>query len=218
LISQLAALRHQVLPVLEIGRLACFATFVILAIRCARSTPATERKRVFHLILFTAAAAIAVGVTQVEAWPFTNWALVHTIRSPQMRSWEMEALDATGRAWTVDPRILQPVAPEEFGSWMFREMDGLSGPQRDELLRFVLERSERGRLAFLAGRFPPNDRFLGEASAPFHFRQRRLWQRTQDVPTTPFVALRIWESNWDIEVRDRDASSVTRHVIAESRR
>jgi hypothetical protein len=215
LISHLAALRHQVLPFLEIARLACFTTFVILAIRCSRSTPSNERKRVVHLIAFAATVAIAVGVTQVEAWPFTNWALVHTVRSPELRSWELEAVDSTGRAWIVDPRVLQPVSPEEFGSWMFREMDGLSAPERDELLRFVLERSEQGRLAFLAGHFPPNDRLLGEASAPFHFRQRRLWQRPADVPTTPFVTLRIRESEWNIDALDRDGSSMTRRVIAE---
>jgi hypothetical protein len=203
-------LRH-LLPYVEIARLVCFATFVALAIRCRRAPG--DRRRVVQLIAFLALAALGVGVTQVEAWPFTNWALVHTLRSPQMRSWEIAARDATGRTWAVDPRVLQPLSPEEFGSWMFRELDAMNDAQRAQLTHFLLVRAERGRRAFLEGHFPPNDRILGELSAPFHFRQRRLWQSPKDVPATPFTSASIVELSWNIDARERDGGPIVSRTL-----
>ena len=192
------ALFHQLLPYLEIARLLSFAILVVLVIQ----------RRTRLIIVYVAVVATAVGITQIEAWPFANWALVHTLRSPQMRSWEIEARDASGRWWAVDPRVLQPVAPEEFGSWMFRNVDSMDAAQRAQLMRFLLARAEAGRRA---KRFPPNDRIVGELSAPFHFRQRRLWQH--GAPPSPFVEARIVELSWNVEVRARKPDQVYRRVL-----
>lgn len=201
----------RLLPYVEIARLACFTTFVVLVVRSSRAPE--DRRRVKQLLTFVVVVTLGVGVTQVEAWPFTNWALVHTLRSAQMRSWELEAADKSGRVWAVDPRVLQPLSPEEFGSWMFREHDMLNDAEREELTRFLLLRAERGRRSFLAGDFPSNDRFLGELSAPFHFRQRRLWRSHRDVPATPFINASIVELTWNIEARQRDGGPIVRRPL-----
>ena len=185
------------LPIVELLRLATFAIFVILGLAYRFAAPELRRRRAGMLISYVAFASAAAGLTQIDAWPFSNWALVHTLRGEEMRSWEIEAQDASGRWWTVDPRVLQPLAPEEFGVWMFTH--GLP----PSVASFVLERAERGRVAFLRKEFPSNDRFLGAASAPFHFRQRRLWMTRSDVPSTPFVAARIVRLRWNIEEHER---------------
>ena len=192
------ALFHQLLPYLEIARLLTFAILVVLVIQ----------RRTRLIIVYVALVAAAAGITQIESWPFANWALVHTLRWPQMRSWEIEARDTSGRWWAVDPRVLQPVAPEEFGSWMFRNVHSLDAAHRAQLMRFVLGRAEAGRRA---KRFPPNDLLVGELSAPFHFRQRRLWQG--GAPPLPFVEARIVELSWNIEVRARKPDEVYRRVL-----
>ena len=160
------------------------------------------------------AVSLAVGFTQVEAWPFTNWALVHGLAPPRMSSWEIEGLDATGRAWPVDARVLQPMAPEEFGSWMFSRLPRLSDDARARLGRFLLERAEAGRARLVAGEpVGGNERVLGPLAAPFHFQQKPVWHGPADVPAAPFVAVRVQVLEWDVEARRRDESQVTRREI-----
>lgn len=194
-------------PVVELLRLAVFAGLVALCIAYRLGKPDQRRRRAVLVIGYVALMSAAAGLTQIDAWPFSNWALVHTLRSVEMQSWEIEGADATGHFRVVDPRVLQPLAPEEFGVWILTH--GLPPTVADSLLR----RAEQGRLAFLRGNFPPNDRFLGPASAPFHFRQRRLWLTAGDVPATPFVAIRIVHLRWNIEERDRRGNASIQRTV-----
>ena len=156
-------------------------------------------------------------MTQVDAWPFTTWALVHTLRSPLMHSYEFEAVDAAGQVHAVDPRILQPIATEEFGAWV-GSLQRLPPEARAEVARFLYQRAEASRRNFQSGSFPSNDWLLGRLSAPYHFQARRVWAKPGDVPSAPFVAFQIVFIEWDLEERHRlGRSAVRRHVIAEYR-
>lgn len=198
-------------PALDVARLLLFATFVALGIAAARRP---DRRRTDRLIAYVLAVSTAVGITQVEAWPFTNWALVHGLAPSRMSSWEIEGIDASGRAWPVDARVLQPLAPEEFGSWMFSRVPGLSSDARARLGRFLLERAEGGRQRLLDGQpVGGNERLLGPLAAPFHFQQKPVWHGAADVPRAPFVAVRVQVLEWDVEARRRDDSRVTRREL-----
>jgi hypothetical protein len=200
-------------PWVEMARLGGFVTFVSLALWTFRRPD--DRRRATIFIGFVLIACAAAGVTQVEAWPFTTWALVHHVRSPEMTSWEMQACDETGRFFDVDPRVLQPMQPEEFGAWLFAHRERLSNEERERVLDELLQRAEEGRRQFLKGRFPPNDWLFGNLSAPAHFRARRLWHTAADVPQGPFMRLRIVGLHWDVDERERDPHAVRVDVMME---
>ncbi len=207
-------------PVVDLLRLTCFSLFVALVAWhlhgvLNRAPDASLRLRARMLIWFVLVISTVVALVQVESWPFTTWALVHTHRSTEMVSWKLEGSSADGRPFEIDPRVLQPMQAEEFGAWMLPHIERLTAQQRDELLRFVLQRANEQRTRFLDGRFPPNDRYLGAASAPAHFRMRRVWQTPADVPSQPFVSVRVWKLSWNTEERRVDEGAVVRTLLAE---
>jgi hypothetical protein len=198
-------------PALDLARLAVFACFVALGLAAARRP---RRERADRLIAYVLVVSVAVGFTQIESWPFTNWALVHSLAPARMSSWEIEGVDASGRAWLVDARVLQPLAPEEFGSWMFARLPGMTDDARARLGRFLLERAEAGRQRLVAGRaVGGNERILGPLAAPFHFQQKPVWHGAADVPGGPFVAVRVRVLEWDVEARRRDETQVARREL-----
>lgn len=204
-------------PVVELARLGIFLFFVALVVRsvvATRRRPEAVRRRAAQaLIAFVVAVTSLVGFVQIDAWPFTNWALVHSLRSSTIRSWEMEATDASGRLWTVDPRVLQPVAPEEFGQCL-PPLSRWPPAERRPVLRFLYERAEAARRSVSAGgRFPPNDWLLGPLSAPYHFTARRFWNGPADVPAGPFVSLRLSFLDWDVYERRRDGDRAVRRTL-----
>ncbi len=205
-------------PVVELARLGIFLCFLALMVRSvaleARRRPEAERRRAAQaLIGFVVAVTSLVGFVQIDAWPFTNWALVHSLRASTIRSWEMEATDASGRLWTVDPRVLQPIAPEEFGQCL-RPLPSWPEARRRPVLRFLYERAERERRAVSEGRlFPPNDWLLGPLSAPYHFTARRFWNGPADVPAGPFASLRLSFLDWDVYERRRDGDRAVRRTL-----
>ena len=209
-------------PVVDLARLGCFTVFVLLALwhMAAVLRHASEdvvRLRAKLLIGFVVTATLLAGITQISAWPFATWALVHTSHSTHMVSWELEGIDASGRGYEIDPRVMQPMMVEEFGAWLIGRTPTLTPAERDELLRFVLIRANAQRQRFLAGQFPPDDRFLGAASAPAHFQMRHVWRSPNDVPANPFVAVRIWRFDWDTEERARNHQAFQRTLLAGQR-
>jgi hypothetical protein len=197
-------------PAVDVARLGCFALFVALGVLAARG----GRRAVDRLILYVLAVSCLVGVTQVESWPFTNWALVNHGSPQRIVSLELEGIDAGGRGFVVDLRVLQPLAPEEFATWLKANLPRLTPDDRARLARFLLARAEEGRRRLLAGRSPaPNQALLGPLDAPYHFHDAKTWTSTAQVPDTPFVALRAWFWDWNVEERFADPARVEKRLL-----
>ena len=146
--------------------------------------------------------------TQIDAWPFTNWALVHMVRARTMNGWIVEATDEHGRTMEVDARVFQPMAAEELGAPLGR-FEFLPPDGKREVLRFLYQRAENGRQRLRSGRrFPQNDWLLDGFSAPYHFGARHAWKRPEDVPNTRFTSIQLVFTRWDIEQRFRYGDSV----------
>src|SRR5436305_7691860 len=135
---------HALVAWKELLRASFFIVFVILGFRARRSGRAA-----LPFIAYTVAASLFAGVTQLEAWPFSNWALVHTLRQQQMTRWDWIGIDANGSAWLIDPRVIEPIAPEEFDTWMRMKFMRMSASDRDKVAREIIRQAEVGRQRFL---------------------------------------------------------------------
>ena len=211
-------------PALDVARLIVFAAFIALVARVGHASasgdPLPARRWANRLIAFVLAVSGTVGLSQVESWPFSNWALVHGLATPRGAALEMEGLGADGRASRVDFRALQPLPPEEFASWLSANEARLTEPGKAAVARFLLEKAEASRRrARAGGSIGADDRLLGRLSAPHHFHldPELGWPRPETVPEAPLVGLRVWRLEWDVEQRFADPTRVTRRLVLEAR-
>lgn len=206
-------------PALDVLRLGVFLVFVALGLMAARRGKASEgRRRIDRLILYVLLVSAAVGLSQVESWPFSTWALVHGLSSRTGAALELEGLDVSGRGFPVDFRVLEPLAPEEFASWLRASLGRLGPSGQQSVGRFLLDRAEAARLRFRGGgRVARNEWLLGPLAAPYHFHvnRGRTWASPAAVPATPFNGLRVWLLEWDVEERFADPSRVARRLLLE---
>jgi len=225
-------------PIVEIFRLALFLGLVGLGFRVVwlqRAGRPSDRA-VLALITYAIAVSCAVGFTQVEAWPFTTWALVHNISHQRMLDWIIEGVDARGTGYRLDARFIEPLPYEDFDSWLklgfmrigLTDEEVRSWQSRSEkpamragqrrVAELLISRANEARLRFLRGEAPGrNARILGRFAAPYHFDRPPLWRSAGDVPVTQFVGLRIWQIEWDVEGRHRDPSRFERRLIFDYR-
>lgn len=205
-------------PFLELARTAAFLGFLLLGLLAARawSRGRGARRWTNALLIYSLAVTFAVGLVQVESWPFSNWALVWSRAPERVRSWDVEAIDAHGRAWRIDMRVVQPLGIEDFGAWFFSRFPELHDAGRDEVSRFVLARAEHHRGRFHSGdrRFS-NESILGSLAAPHHFLHRPVWSGPGDVSEAAYRRIRWWRLEWDVAERMQDPDAVTRELIYE---
>ena len=200
-------------PLADLARLVVFLVFVALGLRVAWRP---GRRAVDGLIGYVLIVTCTVGLLQQESWPFTQWALVHHLSPRQGLSWEIRAEDAGGRSYEVDPRVLQPLAPEELGAWLLSNLERSPAEGRASVGRWLLQRAEAGRARFAAtGRPGTNDALLGPFTAPYHFLPRVVWRAGADVPVAPLVRVALWRLDWDVDGRARDESGVARRLLLE---
>lgn len=202
---------------MDIARLGCFLVFVALGLLAARAGRRPDaRRRTDPLIGFVLAATAVVGLVQQESWPFTTWSLVSGTPARRMTSLEVEGLDASGRGYVVDLRVVQPLSPEELASWLKANEARLGAAGQESLGRFILQRAEEGRRRLVDGRrVAPNQWLLGPADAPYHFHDAKTWKSAAQVPASPFVGVRAWFLEWDIDERYADDRRVTRRLLFE---
>ena len=186
----------------------------LIAARGSRGPAA--RRRTDALIAYVLAVTALVGLVQQESWPFTQWSLVSGTPARHMTSLEVEGLDASGRGYVVDLRVVQPLSPEELASWL-KANERRLGPRGEQSLgRFLLGRAEEGRRRLLDHRrVAPNQWLLGPADAPYHFHDAKTWTSTAQVPDAAFTGLRAWFLEWDVDERYADEGKVTRRLLFE---
>jgi hypothetical protein len=201
----------------DLLRLGCFVLFVALGLLAARAGGRADARHFTNLLIgYVLAVTAVVGLVQQESWPFTTWSLVSGTPARHMTSLEVEGLDASGRGYVVDLRVVQPLSPEELASWLKANEDRLGSSGQESLGRFLLQRAEEGRQRFLdGGRAAPNQWLLGPADAPYHFHDAKTWKSTAQVPAAPFTRLRAWFLEWDIDERYADDRRVTRRLLFE---
>ncbi len=207
-------------PVVELLRLGIFLVFLAMLTAYAWSRGEERRRRWARLIVaYVAVITTAIGIIQIDAWPFTNWALVHTLRKTLLHSYEIEGVDAAGRTWTVDKSIFQPMAQEEIAASL-GEVPAMDEQGKRDIARWLYDRVERSRERVLRGEaFPPNDYLFGSLSAPYHFEVNARWRKPSDVPPQPFRIVRMVFITWDINDRERRGdAAIERQVIIEERR
>lgn len=174
------------------------------------------RRRTDLLIGYVLAVTAVVGLLQQESWPFTQWSLVSGRPARQMTSLEVEGVDAAGRGYVVDLRVVQPLSPEELASWLKANESRLGPRGQESLGRFLLERAEAGRRRLMSDRrVAPNQWLLGPAAAPYHFHDAKTWRSAAQVPASPFVAVRAWFLEWDVDERYVDEDRVARRLLFE---
>ena len=202
---------------MDLARLGCFLVFVALGLLAARAGSRPDARRRANLLIgYVLAVTAVVGLVQQESWPFTTWSLVSGTPARHMTSLEVEGLDARGRGWVVDLRVVQPLSPEELASWLKANEARLGPSGRESLGRFLLQRAEEGRQRFLdRGRVAPNQWLLGPADAPYHFHDAKTWRSTAQLPGSPFTAVRAYFLEWDIDERYEDDRRVTRRLLFE---
>jgi hypothetical protein len=174
------------------------------------------------LIVWVVGATLLAGVSQRDLWPLSSWSLMtHAPRRDMGVDpvyLRLLAVDGAGREYPVDYRAVEPFAIEELMAWMRRYFLKLPGDEQDRVADFLLRRLNLARARVLAGDEPGTQgRWLGPLRAPFHALHPRQWTSIHSVPTTPFVALRVYGEIWDLEERAVDPSRVTRTRLYEYR-
>jgi len=202
-------------PAVDLARLGCFLAFVALGLFAAGGAGRPgARRRSDALIAYVLAVTGVVGLVQQESWPFTTWSLVSGRPAWHMTSLEVEGVDAAGRGYVVDLRVLQPLSPEEFASWLKANELRLTTAAQDDIGGFLLQRAEEGRQRLVGHRrVAPNQWLLGPADAPYHFHDAKTWTSPAQVPASPFVGVRAWFLEWDVNERYDDARRVSRRLL-----
>lgn len=204
-------------PAVDVCRLGVFLLFVALGLMAARRAGRSDaRRRVDVLLVYVLVVTAVVGLIQQESWPFTQWALVSGLSPRRIRSLEVQGLDAAGRGYVVDLRVLQPLSPEEFASWLYANVWAMKPSAREGLARFLLCRAEQGRQRLRRGeRIARNQWLLGPLAAPYHFHDAKTWRSPEQVPAARFTGVRAYFVEWDVEERFRNPERTTRQLLFE---
>jgi hypothetical protein len=200
---------------LELLRFASFLAFLGLGFAVARAGAGPARRRaVQRLLACVLALEVAVGVSQVDDWPFTS----HTIAVGRARAdsrvcaTDLVGVDGAGLEWRLDPYTFTPVYHSILQYWLEQGLGRLTQAQRSRVLEFLLERAEQSRRRLASGGVLGPERRLGRAGAPYWL----LLPRSPDVPASPYAGLRAYSSCWGVaEGREHP---VSRRLLADYRR
>jgi len=211
------ALLQPLSGIKDFGRLSLFVVFVILGTMIWRAPANRRAPAILRLITFVLVLSCLVGLSQIESWPFTHWALVHTLRASTMDQWEWVGVDRGGRSHPIDPRVIEPLGMEEFDTWMRMHFFSATAEGQRSVAAWILARTEQARSRFLrTGKIGTDGWLLGPIAAPHHFTRGVVWQSARDVPPDAFTRLQIWRSEWDIEARALNDNAVSRKLLYES--
>ena len=199
----------------ELLRLGSFLAFLVLGLRIRRAAAGADRRRAVHRFLaYVLVLEGAVGLSQVDDWPFTS----HTIAVGRARAdsrlcqTRFYGVDAAGALWRLDPYTFTPVYDSILQYWIEQAPGRLDEAQRGKALAFLLERAEESRRRLAAGRALGHERILGPFGAPYWL----LLPRSRSAPASPYSALRAYSSCWSVAEGPQLATA--RRLVAEHRR
>ena len=153
-------------------QLAYAFTFVVLLLLCASirfaKSPAARRRRILLLAGYLVLGHLAVGVTQKDAWPITNYCLMHgpaDLHKAELFRYGFFGVDAAGREWRIDPYAWRSASDWDLQYWfevVFKKQ--LSPAEKDEALAWLYQLAERQRAQLARGNTSISP--LGPLSAP----------------------------------------------------
>jgi hypothetical protein len=182
--------------------------------------PEGGKRKVKNMFLgFALFISLAAGVTQHNMWPFSSWpvlAMQLPAATRDLPTPRIVAVDSDGIERDIDYRAWQPLSLEELNSWMNLHFFKLDAAAKDRVGKYLLDRANHAREQALSpsGLAYPN-RWLGPFTAPTHLLHPAIWSHADNVPKASFVKIRIYEQSWDLELRERDPSRVTRALAYE---
>ena len=173
-------------------------------------------------IAYVVGATLAAGVSQIDLWPLSSWSLMTRAPTRQVgansSNLGLVALDGTAQEHPIDYRAVEPFAIEELMAWMRVYFLALPAASRDSAARYLLLRLNAARVRVRAGNAPGlQERWLGPLRAPFHQLHPKQWRTPESVPPGPFIGLRLYSEQWDLEERALDPTRVTRTRLYEYR-
>lgn len=175
------------------------AAFVALIALCARVALArsvdARRKRVLHLAAYIIVAHFAIGITQKDAWPITNYRLMHGIAGPagELSLFTFYGVDAGGREWRIDPYAWKSTSNWHLHFWFWINFTRTLTPaQQQQALAWLFRLAEQQRASLAKGDTSISP--LGVASAP----EWCMFQRQTTVPAQPYRAFRVYLETFNI--------------------
>ena len=202
---------------MQIASLAAFMIFVVLGVAVIRADPATRRRAINHLLLYTLAVHAAIAILQTDAWPFSMYpmmAKVETSRAELHSMLAATAVDSAGREWAVDPATWSPLYPPSALVWFNDGFPRASTAEREQVMSFLLQRAETSRRQQRDRKtWRGNRMILGPVAAP----DSNLYGGEAPSPL-PYQTLRIYRVFWNPTRWLRDPGSAQRTLICEYRR
>jgi hypothetical protein len=199
---------------IQIARLGILVLFVALGLRVARVHEPRRRRRAIQLFLaYTLWVNVLIALRQTDAWPFSPYRMMAvdaTVHDDERRMIAFKGVDAGGREWDVDALSWSPLYPQSVMGWFEVGYPQASRAQKDEALRFLLERAREAQAAYAAGRGFGHRRLLGPLTAPDTF----VYPDTSRSPQ-PFAALRIYRVTWRPSALRRDPASASWRLVDE---
>jgi hypothetical protein len=203
----------------QIARLAPLLIFIALGLRIAWVVEERRRRSAINqLVVYVIAAYLAVTLAQVDAWPFSSYALMTVDRndhSERMHAIAFRAVDVNGGEWPVDAQAWSPLSQHALMGWFSAPSTrAVPGREREDALRFLLLRAERARASRARGRrFIGNACLLGPLAAPDIYADGG--PRTSDQP---YVSIRVYRESWNPADVIQGRQTTSRDLLAEVRR
>jgi hypothetical protein len=197
--------------------LAAFVFLILLGIRVLLSRSAEPRRtRILQLAAYIVVGHLAVGLSQKDAWPITNYRLLHGLAPPtgELSFFEMYGVDRSGREWRIDPYAWRSISHWHLHFWLWVNFKNLKPAQQDEVIAWLYRLAERQRAELAAGDQSISP--LGRISAPEWY----LIRRQTSVPHEPYRGLRIYLETFTVggaivEARGSANTQLDRRLVGE---
>ena len=170
-----------------------FLTFLALLVRVRGARSETPRRtRINQLLVYLIVANGLVGLSQRDAWPFTQYTLAAfraRIDAPVCHT-QFFGVDGRGGEWQADPLSWTSVYDSILQYWFelnWRQLDPVAGRH---VLSFLFDKAEQARARLARGAGVGYERRLG----PVYARYWWLLPRVADVSPEPYTGLRVYRA------------------------